>query len=95
MKTNMNIDTELEKLTSIKPVEAPTFLFTRIEQRIAEASRTSISPKIRFAVLSSLLALAVVNIIVLSSFAEETVSPSGIRQLASEMNLSSSNDLYE
>ncbi len=95
MKTNMNIDTELEKLTSIKPVEAPPFLFTRIEQRIAEASRTSISPKIRFAVLSSLLALAVVNIIVLSSFAEETVPPSGIRQLASEMNLSSSNDLYE
>ncbi len=95
MKTTMNIDTELNKLQKIRPVDTPPFLLTRIEQRIASSSRTSVSPKLRFAVFSSLLALAVINAIVLSSFFEKQNGSSGIRHLASEMNLSSSNDLYE
>jgi hypothetical protein len=95
MKTNMNIDTELEKLRKIRRVDAPPFLYTRIEQSLDSASRSSVSPKLRFAVFSSLLALAIINGIVLSSGSGQETQQSGIRHLASEMNLQSSNDLYE
>ncbi len=95
MKTTMNIDTELNKLEKIRPVDAPPFLFTRIEQRIASVSQSSVSTKFRFAVISSLLALAVINIIVVSSFAGIKTHSSSIQHLAISMNLSSSNDLYE
>ncbi|MFZ4621342.1 MAG: hypothetical protein ACOYNS_12350 [Bacteroidota bacterium] len=93
MKTTMNIDTELNKLQTIRPVDTPPFLYTRIEQRIA--SRTLASRKLRFAVFSSLLALAIINMVVISSFFEKKNGSSGIQNLASEMNLASSNDLYE
>ncbi|MBP6673470.1 MAG: hypothetical protein KA247_09990 [Bacteroidetes bacterium] len=95
MKTTMNIDTELNTLQKIRPADAPPFLFTRIEQRIASRSDSTTSVKLRFVVVSSLFVLAVLNVIAVSSFTVDRDPDTGIRHLASEMNLSSSNNLYE
>ncbi len=91
----MNIDTELNTLKKIQPVSAPPFLLTRIEQRIAASSFSAASPKLRLAVFSTLVVLAIVNVLAVSSQSSRRSPGSDIRILASEMNLSSSNNLYE
>lgn len=91
----MNIDTELNTLKRIHPVGAPPFLFTRIEQRIAASSASAASPKLRLAVFSTLIVLAIVNVLAVSSQSGRRSSGTDIRILASEMNVSSSNELYE
>lgn len=95
MKTTMNIDTELNKLKKIRSVDAPPFLFTRIEQRIASSSASVVSLKLRFAVVSSLLVLAVINIFAVSEFTSHRNQESSIQHLVSDMNLNSSNNFYE
>ncbi len=91
----INIDTELNKLKKIRPVSAPPFLLTRIEQRIAASSISAASPKLRLAVFSTLVVLALVNVLAVSSQNSSRSPESDIRMLASEMNVSSSNELYE
>lgn len=92
---NMNIDTELEKLRNIKKVDAPPFLLTRIEQRIDSLSSRSANPRLKLIVLSSLLVLTIVNLFALSSFAAHNSRENRVQTFAIQINLSSSNDLYE
>ena len=91
----MNLDTELVKLRNVKKVDAPPFLLTRIEQRIDSLSSRSVNPRLRFIVLSSLVVLAIVNLLALSSFTAHNSRENSVRTFAIQMNLSSSNDLYE
>lgn len=95
MKTPMNIDTELEHLKKIKRVDAPPFLLTRIEQRISESSGIPLSPRLRLTVISSLIILAIINIYTVSLFVGQKSYHSDIRNVAVQMNLSTSNNLYE
>lgn len=91
----MNIDTELEKLKNIKRIEAPPFLRTRIEQRIDSVLSRSVNPRLRFIALSGLIVIAIVNLLALSSFSSHISQGNEIQAFAGQMNLSSSNDLYE
>jgi hypothetical protein len=90
----MNIDTELNKLKKIQPVSAPPFLFTRIEQRIA-LQNSAAAPVFRFALICSLILLAVMNGIVVKEFSSGSQSNSGMDLIARQLNLSPSYDPYE
>jgi hypothetical protein len=94
MKKTMNIDTELNKLQKLRPVSAPPFLFTRIEQRIASRNIAA-APALRYAVICTLILLAIVNGVVVSEFASRSQDSSGMDLVAHQLNLSPSYDPYE
>lgn len=89
----MNIDKHLDKLKSIRQVDAPAFLFTRIRQQIENLADAPAPVRWRFAFVSVAILLLLLNTAVLirSSKMEKRT---GIEQVVSGMQLSSSNDLY-
>jgi hypothetical protein len=84
MKDRLNI---LEK---IETVEAPAFLFTRIQAKIEERLAGRVSKKQAIACLAGICLIIALNILALSS---GKTGREGA-DLVSEMNLSPSNQLY-
>lgn len=81
----------LEILDKIKPVEAPPFLFTRIQQRIKNANEHFVSNKIVWLSALSFSCLVIISVSVIFY----TSSPSSTAQsLAQSLHLNPTNNLY-
>ena len=81
----------LEDLNKIKTVEAPPFLFTRIQQKISAKSELIVSNKIAWL---SIVSFSVVVIISISSLLYSASSKSAAQMMAQSMHLTSTNNLY-
>lgn len=81
----------LEILNKIKPVEAPPFLFTRIQQQIKNANKHFVSNKI---VWLSALSFSCVLIISVSAAFYNTSPASTTQIIANSLNLNPTNNLY-
>ncbi len=84
----MNID----QLGKIQKVDAPPYLFTRIQQRIRDTQKEVVSPFLVWSVGLSFMLIVGLNLGVAFSpgSSESTTSA-----LVLEMNISSVNDLYK
>lgn len=91
----MNIDTELDKLHKLRRVEAPPFLLTRIEERIAASAPAAASPALRFTLIGALVVLALLNAAVVSSSVSRSGERTGTVRIAQELHLTTSFDPYE
>jgi hypothetical protein len=88
----MNIDNKLDKLKSIRQVDAPPFLFTRIQQRIQNLADAPAPVKWKLAFVSAAIILIVLNTgILLKSSQSKT---QGVEPIVNSLQLSSSNDFY-
>ena len=89
----MNIDDKLNKLKTIRQVEAPPFLYTRIRQKISslETGRAPLRWKIAFAAVMVMVLFLNISVLMSSVAAKKTP---GIEGVVNALQLSSSNDLY-
>ena len=96
----MNIDNKLDELKRIQQVDAPPFLFTRIQQQIQNLENTEAPVKWKWAFAASTIIILALNISILfkgannNELTSNTEKESGIENVVSSMKLSSSNNLY-
>ncbi|MGB8191882.1 MAG: hypothetical protein WCF67_08190 [Chitinophagaceae bacterium] len=90
----MNINQKIDALKKIKPVEAPPFLFTRIEAKINAGIENSATPQWRLAITACFVLLLMANMYVVFSSRQRN-NPAEIATVVSAMNLSNSNSLYD
>jgi len=89
----MNIDDRLDKLKKITPVEAPPFLYTRVQQAINSLNSTAAPLRWRWAFAMSAIIVVVINLAVITR-SGHTVKSNDMEQVVNAMQLSSSNELY-
>jgi hypothetical protein len=89
----MHIDKKLETLKTIRPVEAPPFLYTRIKERIDSWQKTAAPLRWKIAFVSIVLIVLFLNIgvVIKISASKKAGRMEGV---VSALQLSSSNDLY-
>ena len=86
---------ELEVLEKVNRVEAPPFLFTRIEARIQAQLNEQLPIRWVWVSISTVLLLVVVNTLILrDSTQHSNASNSGIHHISEEMGMQTSNQLY-
>ena len=88
----MNIDDRLGNLKSITPVEAPPFLYTRVQQAIDSLKNPAAPVRWRWAFTITAILIVLINVVVVTKSSQ--TKNSGIEQVVKAMQLSSSNDLY-
>jgi len=88
----MNIDEKLDKLKKITPVEAPPYLYTRVQQKIDSLSQTAAPVRWRLAFAFTGIVLIAINLFVL--FRSQPRKAKDMEQVVNAMQLSSSNELY-
>lgn len=89
-----DMEQDLQILEKIKKVDAPPFLYTRIEQRISDFNQNYIGTKTLVASFAVLSILIVINIsVVFTSLDKKEKNNAGI--LIENMQLFNSNMLYE
>lgn len=88
----MNIEEKLDKLKKITPVEAPPFLYTRVQQRIDLLNQKPATVKWRLAFSFTALLVIVINIAVVMS--SQRIKNNNVEQVVKAMQLSSSNEFY-
>lgn len=81
----------LKILEQVEKVDAPPFLFTRIQQKIAGAKYNRVSPKLAWAIGLGFILLIAVNGIALNSISQNS-STAG--NLAESLQLTSQHSLY-
>lgn len=88
------MEQRLEKLKSIKKVEAPPYLFTRIDQRIYSLSEDVLSSRIKWSFSIGAVFVIALNIsaIIQSGFHSRT---DGIVEVVNMMNMDQANSLYD
>lgn len=87
---------ELEVLEKVNRVEAPPFLFTRIEARIQAQLNEQLPIRWVWVSLSTMLLLVVVNTLILVGNTQHSnASNSGIHHISEEMGMQTSNQLYQ
>jgi hypothetical protein len=91
----MNIDNKLDLLKSIKKVDVPPFLLTRVKQQIQNLNNVEapIKWKWAFALTSVIIMMLNVTIFLKSNVTEEKKT-TGVENVINGMNLSTENDLY-
>jgi len=89
----MNIDDRLDKLKNITPVEAPPFLYTRVQQAINSLNNTAAPLRWRWTFAITAIFIVIINLTVISRSSHITKN-SDVEQVVNVMQLSSSNDLY-
>lgn len=82
---------EIESLSQIKKVEVSPFLFTRIQQRINEATSNKFSGKVSLSLTFALVAIVILNIVVLQNYSMPQNSESNFVQ---NMNIITNNSIY-
>ena len=88
----MNIDDKLDKLKKITPVEAPPYLYTRVQQQIDSLSQTAAPVRWRLEFAFKSIFLIALNLFVLFQYQQPKTKD--MEQVVNAMQLSSSNDLY-
>ena len=89
----MNIDNKLDALKRIKQVDAPPFLLTRIKQQIQNLGNVPAPVKWKWAFAGSAIIILVLNVSILLK-EDSSQESSGIETVASSMNLTNTNALY-
>ncbi len=89
-QTNKIMKDQLNILEKIETVDAPVFLFTRIQAKIEEQLAGRVSKKQAIAYLAGICLIIALNVLALSSGKTSQENA----DLVSEMNLSPSNQLY-
>lgn len=85
----MDLDNLLSK---IQRVEAPPYLFTRIQQKIAQTKNEAMPIKTALAIKLSFAVLLIVNIVVLSNY---NTKSNATESYAESIHLISNNSLYK
>jgi hypothetical protein len=88
----MNIDKKLEALRKITQVDAPDFLYTRIEARLSQSGE-QVSNKWKLATMLGFAVILLMNILVITSAAKP--ANSNIETVVNAMNLTTQNHLYD
>lgn len=88
----MNIDESLDKLKKITPVEAPPFLYTRVQQSINSLDQRPAPTRWRLVFSLTAILILAINIIVLVN--SQRAKYQDAEQVAKAMQLSTSNELY-
>jgi hypothetical protein len=92
---NMDLDKKLDALQQIKEVDAPPFLYTRIQQQIHNLQQLEAPAKWKWAFAFSTLLILLINIsIMISSSAPVSKQNSGVENIVNSLGLSNTNDLY-
>lgn len=82
----------LDKLGKIQRVEAPTYLFTRIQQKVENEKRERLSPRMALTLNLSLTVVIIINVIV---FIAGHTRLTSIESYAEFIRLTSDNNLYK
>ena len=82
---------DLEELSKIRQVETPPFLFTRIEEKIAQTKMEKISPLASFGISAAFVLVLLVNAFVLINNDDQK---SQTETYVESMNLLNNNTLY-
>lgn len=82
---------EIESLSQVKKVEATPFLFTRIQQRISEATTNKFSGKASLSLAFALVAIVILNIVIIQNYGKPQNSESNFVQ---NMNIITNNSIY-
>jgi hypothetical protein len=82
----------IDDLHKLKRVEAPPFLFTRIQQKIEQAQATRLPGKVIWAVGFSLVLVLMVNI---GTIRKVTHKTNNLEHFAQSMDLTTDNTLYK
>ena len=87
---------ELEVLEKVNRVEAPPFLFTRIEARIQAQLNEQLPIRWLWVSISTVLLLVVVNTLILRDSTQLSETSNGsIQHVSEEMGMQTSNQLYQ
>lgn len=87
---------ELEVLKKVNRVEAPPFLFTRIEASIQAQVNEQLPLRWVWVSISTVLLLVVVNTLILRDSAQlSETSNSSVQHISEEMGMQTSNQLYQ
>lgn len=91
----MDLNKKLEGLKRIKEVDAPPFLYTRIQQQIQNLLQQEAPAKWKWAFALTAFMMLLINIsILVRSSAPATKENSGVENMVNGMGLSTTNDLY-
>ncbi len=96
----MNIDNKLDALKQIKAVDAPPFLLTRIKQQIQNLGEIEAPIKWKWAFALTAVFILALNISIFFTSTDNNIQtaldekPSGIENIVSSLNLSTTNDFY-
>lgn len=86
----MQENDHIELLENIKKVDAPPFLFTRIEAKIAHVTSDKLNWKWALSGLATLALVLTINI----TLSQNVVDEEPNNNIVSELNLSPTNQLY-
>lgn len=81
---------DLGILEKIQRVEAPPFLFTRIQQKIEQTKKEMMPKVVAFTISTAFVLILVINTIVLTNHS----TPSTTKSLVQSMHLTTNNSLY-
>jgi hypothetical protein len=90
----MNIDKKLDLLKQIRQVDAPPFLLTRIWQRLLMPADAEAPVKWKWAFAVTTFVILVFNISILFKTSGNEEKNTGIKEVFTTMQLSSTNELY-
>ena len=91
----MNLDKKLDALQQIKEVDAPPFLYTRIQQQIQNLQQLEAPAKWKWAFACSTVLILLINISILVRSSEPaTKKNTGVENIVNSLGLSNTNDLY-
>ncbi len=94
MEQNNWINSVLENTKKIKRVEAPPFLFTRIEQKLKNAVTDSVAIKWVTASVGALIFLVLLNFVLIRKTLFQKPENKPETELALSLGLDNSNQLY-
>ncbi len=91
----MELNKKLDVLQQIKEVDAPPFLYTRIQQQIQNLQQLEAPAKWKWAFACSTLLILLINIsILVRSSAPVVKQNTGVENIVNSLGLSNTNDLY-
>jgi hypothetical protein len=89
----MNIEEKLKKLSEIKQVDAPPFLFTKIEQSIKNLQEKKVKPIFKFAYAGLATSILILNITVIIQY-YKVEKKNNLEVLVQNMQLQNQNNFY-
>jgi len=89
----MNLENRLNKLSEINQVDAPPFLYTKIEQRIRNLQEKKINPVFKFAFTGLIAFILITNVLVLNNYYASKKS-NNLEVVVQNMQLRNNNTFY-
>lgn len=88
----MNINDQLNKLKNIKQVDAPLFMFTRIQQKIKELGHEEVTSNFKWAYAFAAMLILALNIATINL--NHTKTSSNLESVVTQMQLKNNNNFY-